>query len=379
MTSAPPIDHSPQVSSADPADFSEPSSRDEEWRFTPLDDFRIFFQQSPAGDVRAADAPYVSNIPIADLRSTWVASDLPTAVARAGSQQAVLVTIPNDAVLHEPLRVALVASADLAHEHVEIVAGHHARATILIEQPEHGFVSGSIVVRAGDGSQVNLVNAVDGARDRSMLLHVHVQVGRDAHVTSTQVSLGTASLRVTSSVGYDGPGGRADMLGAFLADDGQFMEHRLFVHHDQPQCASNVVYKGALSGASTHTVWVGDVLVRREATAIDTYEINRNLLLTEGARADSVPNLELETGDIVSAGHASATGRFDDDQLFYLQSRGIPANDARQLVVRGFFAEILSHVEDPHWRTDVMARITSRLGMEHLHDEFGHDEPDGQR
>jgi Fe-S cluster assembly protein SufD len=111
-----------------------------------------------------------------------------------------------------------------------------------------------------------------------------------------------------------------------------------------PDCRSYVSYRGALQGTNAHTIWVGDVLIRTEATGTDTYEVNRNLILTDGARADSIPNLEIETGEVVGAGHASATGRFDDEQLFYLMSRGIPENEARKLVVRGFFAELLAKV-----------------------------------
>ena len=166
------------------------------------------------------------------------------------------------------------------------------------------------------------------------------------------------------SVEYSAPGGSAVMLGAFLADGSQYQEHRLFVDHAQPNCTSYVAYKGALAGGTAHTVWVGDVLVRRAATGIETYEMNRNLLLADGPRADSVPNLELETGDVVGAGHASATGRFDDEQLFYLQSRGIPERVARQLVVRGFFADVLSKISDEGLRREILGRIEQRLGME---------------
>ena len=154
------------------------------------------------------------------------------------------------------------------------------------------------------------------------------------------------------------------MLGAFLADGQQYQEHRLFVDHAEPHCTSYVAYKGALAGGTAHTVWVGDVLVRRAAVGIETYEMNRNLLLADGPRADSVPNLELETGDVVGAGHASATGRFDDEQLFYLQSRGIPEKTARQLVVRGFFADVLSQISDTVLRSEILARIEQRLGMD---------------
>ena len=170
-------------------------------------------------------------------------------------------------------------------------------------------------------------------------------------------------MRISPSVTYAAPGGNAELLGLFLADGDQYLEHRIFVEHEQPHCTSRVTYKGALSGPGSHTVWVGDVLVRRGATGTDTYELNRNLLLNDGPRADSVPNLELETGEIIGAGHASATGRFDDEQLFYLQSRGIPETQARQLVVRGFFAEVLGRLNDEVWRDSIMSRISVRLGL----------------
>jgi len=122
-----------------------------------------------------------------------------------------------------------------------------------------------------------------------------------------------------------------------------------------------VTYKGALQGESAHTVWVGDVLIRAEAEGTDTYELNRNLVLTDGARADSVPNLEIETGEIVGAGHASATGRFDDEQLFYIQARGIPEDEARRLVVRGFFADVIHQIPVPELRDRLVADIETEL------------------
>ena len=115
-----------------------------------------------------------------------------------------------------------------------------------------------------------------------------------------------------------------------------------------------------LQGDEAHTVWIGDVLIRAAAQGTETFELNRNLVLTDGARADSVPNLEIETGEITGAGHASATGRFDDQQLFYLQSRGIPEDEARRLVVRGFFADVIAQIGIP----DVQARLLAAVEAE---------------
>ena len=134
------------------------------------------------------------------------------------------------------------------------------------------------------------------------------------------------------------------MYGVYLADTGNYFEHRPYVDHIAPNCVSDVAYKGALQGKGAHTVWVGDVLIRESATGTNSYELNRNLLLTDGARADSVPNLEIETGKIEGAGHASASGRFDDLQLFYLMARGISESDAKKLVVRGFLHEVIQKI-----------------------------------
>jgi Fe-S cluster assembly protein SufD len=190
--------------------------------------------------------------------------------------------------------------------------------------------------------------------------HQRLVLGRDARVKAVTVTFGGDLGRLFPQVTYTGPGGDAELLGLYFADDGQHLEHRSFVDHSVPHCRSNVAYKGALQGAGAHTVWVGDVLIRPDAVGTDTYELNRNLVLSDGARADSVPNLEILTGEVAGAGHASATGRFDDEQLFYLQARGIPAEEARRLVVRGFFAEIIGRIGIP----DVEARLLEAIEKE---------------
>jgi Fe-S cluster assembly protein SufD len=108
-------------------------------------------------------------------------------------------------------------------------------------------------------------------------------------------------------------------------------------------------------------VWIGDVLIRKIAEGIDTYESNRNLVLTDGCQADSVPNLEIETGEIAGAGHASTTGRFDDQQLFYLRSRGIEEEEARRLVVHGFFAGIIRKIGVPGVEERLLAALETEL------------------
>jgi Fe-S cluster assembly protein SufD len=175
------------------------------------------------------------------------------------------------------------------------------------------------------------------------------------------ISFGGDVVRMDANVSYDGPGGDAELLGLYFADEGQHLEHRLFADHTAPKTKSHVVYKGALQGQGAHTVWVGNVLIRKVAEGIETYEENRNLVLTDGCRADSVPNLEIETGEVIGAGHASTTGRFDDEQLFYLMARGIPEDQARRLVVRGFFAELIGRIPVEELRERLSAAIEERL------------------
>ena len=225
--------------------------------------------------------------------------------------------------------------------HLVIRVGHHAQAQVVVAYEGSATISENVEIVVGDGATLTYVSEQNWADDAVHLSHHHVLVGRDARIKHAALTFGGDLVRVVGSVAYDGPGGDAEMLGVYFADAGQHLEHRLFMDHDAPHCKSRVLYKGALQGKSAHTVWVGDVLIRAGAEGTDTYEMNRNLLLTDGARADSVPNLEIETGEIVGAGHASATGRFDDEQLFYLLSRGIPESIARRLVVRGFFGEVL--------------------------------------
>lgn len=366
VLTAPPTDHAPRVASADIEDFAVPTGREEEWRFAPMDALAPFMSpDTQAGTLTAAAGDHVAVVPVAEAPATaWLPTDRPSAVARAAVRSVVTVTVGDEEVVEAPIVVELRGDAPLTHGQVQVHAGRHSRSTVVLVHDASVDVSGAIVTELADGADLTVLSIMDGPAERTHLWQWHTQVGRDARFVGAVVTIGGRVVRMAPSVSYAGPGGSAELLGAFLADNGQYLEHRIFVEHDQPHCTSSVVYKGALAGEGSHTVWIGDVLVRREAIGTDTYEMNRNLLLEDGPRADSVPNLELETGDVASAGHASATGRFDDEQLFYLQARGIPERVARQLVVRGFFVDVLNRIPSVQWRASVLERIAQRLGMD---------------
>jgi len=188
-------------------------------------------------------------------------------------------------------------------------------------------------------------------------------VGRDARIRTVQASLGGNVIRLVERAAYTAPGGELEQFGLYFVESGQHVEHRLFVDHNMPKTRSNVDYRGALQGEGAHSVWIGDVLIRKVAEGIDTYEANKNLVLTDGCRADSVPNLEIETGEIEGAGHSSTTGRFDDIQLFYLRSRGIPEAEARRLVVHGFFNDIIRRIGVPEVEKRLLDQVEKELDM----------------
>lgn len=368
----PASDLGPRVHSRNPQDFDIPLGREEEWRFTPIKKLQDFFEVQSWGSQGAEISEYVSVVPLSDprLSASWLPTNRPSAVAYAAVQQAILVDIPRETTVTEPIVVNVTSSMLNNYAHIEVRAGTFSQSQVVIIHDSQVNVSGSIVVTVGDSAELTLMSVIDAQAPVRQHWNWSTEVHRDSRFTGLSISLGGEVVRIVPTITYKAPGGSAEMLGAFLLQDHQFQEHRIMVDHTEPHCVSNVIYKGALSGQEAHSVWVGDVIVRREATGIETYELNRNLLLDDGPRADSVPNLELETGDVVSAGHASATGRFDDEQLFYLQARGIPETVARQLVVRGFFVDVLNKLNDPVLSEDLMRRIENRLGMD-AHDSAG--------
>ncbi|WP_431880182.1 Fe-S cluster assembly protein SufD [Micromonospora marina] len=372
QASAPPTTKSQALRSYDVADFPALTGLEEEWRFTPLKRLRGLAAQAQGatGTVRHeyGDLPEgvtVDRIGRDDPRvgSVLTPFDRVSALAYGGADGALLVRVDRDVVVERPVRLRVVGenAEALAFGHTFVEVDRFAEATVVIEHVGSATLADNVEVSVGDGAKLILVTVADWADDAVQAQHLKVRLGRDARILHVQVSLGGDLVRQYTSVEYTGRGGEAELYGVYFADSGQHLEHRQLVDHTVPDCRSNVGYRGALQGDDAHTVWVGDVLIRAEATGTDTYEINRNLLLTDGARADSVPNLEIETGEIAGAGHASATGRFDDEQLFYLMARGIPEAEARRLVVRGFFAELINKIPVEDLRERLGDAIEARL------------------
>ncbi len=359
--------------SLNPDDFPVPGGREEEWRFTPLNRLRGLHKDAPftgtvSVEVEAAPELTVAEITLAEReRAAAAAPFLPmdrvSARAYDAAGTATVVTVPKETVASAPtyVRVTGTGTETAAAGHLVIDVQPYGKATVVIDQTGSATYADNVEIHVADGGDLTVVVLADWAPDTVQVTHHVATLGRDARLTHFAVSLGGSLVRLSPTIRYAAPGGDAALHGITFADAGQHLEARLFVDHDTPNCRSRVGYKGALSGAGARTVWIGDVLIRPEATGTDTYEFNRNLILSDEAHADSVPNLEILTGEIVSAGHASASGRLEDESLFYLQARGIPFEEARRLVIRGFFGELIARIGIPELEERIGAKIEDEL------------------
>ncbi len=372
--------HLHPVGSFDLSDHPVPTGREEVWRFTPLkrlhglhDDASLAGEafdvklEVPAGRDRRARRR------VADRSAASPASCPPTG-SPPGSGRPPRRCSPSTSRPRprSPTRSASRSPASAPTRPSPASSwsrsGAHAKATVVVRFEGSATWADNVEIVVGDGAQLTYVTDPGLGRRRRPPLAPSTPRSAATPRSSTSRSPSAATWSgTTSTATYDGPGGSVEMLGLYFADAGQHIEHRLFVDHNAPKTKSNVLYKGALQGEGAHTVWIGNVLIRKEAEGIETYEENRNLVLTDGCQADSVPNLEIETGEIEGAGHASATGRFDDEQLFYLRSRGVPEDEARRLVVHGFFNDLIRKIGVP----ELEERCDDRRGR------AGQERPEG--
>jgi len=356
--------------SYDPADFGVPNGREEDWRFTPLARLRglhtdnppapsatVTVETDPAPEVKIFTAERGGSLP----SPTFTPADRVSALAYASFGEATVITVPAEADASRPTVVTVTGDGGTGYGHLLVQAEPFSRSVIVLDYRGSATYADNVELVVGDGASLSVISLQDWNGDAVHLSQHYATLGRDARLRHAAVTLGGSVVRLAPSVRYGAPGGDAELTGLYFADAGQHLEHRLFVDHDVPRCRSRVTYKGALQGEDAHSVWIGDVLIRPEATGTDTYEYNRNLVLTDGTRVDSVPNLEILTGEVVGAWHASASGRLEDEHLFYLQARGIPFEEARRLVIRGFFAELTARIGLPELEDRITQAIEGEL------------------
>ncbi|WKD59266.1 Fe-S cluster assembly protein SufD [Corynebacterium caspium] len=362
-------------------DFDVPSGRDEIWRFISLRNIRGLhngkFPTQTAADIAveipAADAANGVTAQVVSKdneRVTYAGapSDRVAAQAWSAMEAATLITVPKNLSATAPIMVKITGQGidKTAFGAIVVDVEAHAEATVVISYTGSATYADNLRFNIGDGASLNVIVDADWENDTVHLSQHVAAVGRDAYLNHSVATFGGQIVRIVPRVGYTAQGGNVKMLGVYFADDGQYFENRLLVDHSAPNCTSNVLYKGALQGdpdtkTETRTCWVGDVFIRNTAYNTNTYEANRNLVLSEGARADAIPNLEIATGDIPGAGHAATVGRFDDLHVFYLMSRGIPEAEARRLIVHGFFTEVINQIPIESVRQELERRVESEL------------------
>ena len=348
--------------------YLTPTGREEAWRFTPLKRLRGLHDGTAVvgernslvhnGNLQAGITFNRENLaPLA------TSDDIIIDRIRGANESVAHLKVADNVEVNEPIflgrSMGELGSAELSR--VRISLGVHALATVILENTGDTVLAEDLEILLAPGASLTFITLQEFDSQAVYAARHHAVVDKDAHYKSITVTVGGDVVRILPTVEFIAPGGSVELLGVYFATAGQFFEHRMHVDHAVPHAKSRVNFKGALAGRDAHTVWIGDVLIRAVAEGTDTYELNRNLLLSDGARADSVPNLEIETGEIVGAGHASTTGRFDDEQLFYLMSRGITLEDARRLVVRGFFNEIITEIGVESIQDRLMDRIDGEL------------------
>jgi Fe-S cluster assembly protein SufD len=358
---------SERFTSTQVADFPEVTGREAMWKYTPVARLSELLTGELDGTPYVYDATTAPGVTTewigrddARIGAAGTPEDRASANAWTHFQQALLVRITGDEHKEVTLtRSALGGFARAAHTVVEVADG--ANATLILQNSGSAHLAENVEFLLGAGADLTVVSVQEWDDDALHVAAHFAELAEGARLKHVAVTLGGGVVRLNPSAHLAGARSDAELLGAYFADATQHLEQQVYVHHDGPETRSRVTYKGALQGEGARTVWIGDVLIGPKAVGTDSYEQNRNLVLTDGARADSVPNLEIETGDIVGAGHASATGRFDDEQLFYLQSRGIPEQEARRLVVRGFLFEIVQQIGSPALQDRLQAAIEAEL------------------
>ena len=350
------------------SNYLVPTGREEAWRFTPLKRLRgLHDGQAVVGDRSSLVAQSALPMGVTFIRENLEplahSDDVIIERIRGLSGEVAHLSIAANTELSDPIFLGrsngALDTAELSR--VRISLGVHAVATVVVENTGDTILAEDLEISLAPGASLKFITLQEFDSKSVYTARHHAVIDKDAHYKSITVTVGGDIVRILPTVEFIAPGGSVELLGVYFATAGQFFEHRMHVDHAVPNAKSRVNFKGALAGRDAHTVWIGDVLIRAVAEGTDTYELNRNLLLSDGARADSVPNLEIETGEIVGAGHASTTGRFDDEQLFYLMSRGITLENARRLVVRGFFNEIITEIGNEVIQDRLMNRIDAEL------------------
>jgi Fe-S cluster assembly protein SufD len=326
-----------------------------------------FVAARSAGQVVVADLAAVARDSAELVREHFgrvvVPDDKFTALGLAGFTGGVFVHVPDEVELADPIAITMHATQPgVAVPRILVTVGRNAKAVVYIDHTGDAeqTVVEAIEVVVGEGATAHVVSAQDWGPGVD---HLGVHTGlvhQNGDYRHLEASLGGRTVYVRPDLRLDHPGGNGELLGVYFCDEGQQIEHRSLIHHNASHTTSDLVYKGALQGDSRATFF-GNIRIEPHAKATASDQTNRNLILTDKARADSIPFLEIENSDVVRCGHHSSVGQVDELQLFYLQSRGISREEAARMLVFGFLAEVTDRIDLPGVTATVLDEVEREI------------------
>ena len=368
------------------ADATMPTAKDEDWRYIDIDFSLDDFRPTPGPSSTLPDSDYLAAIGSTDGKITMVDGHVVSAaadLAKVGSVGAFddsvveerygstvgpgvdlfaaahhalspagsVVLIPRGTQVDQPVVVDVQSSGDgsVSFPHVSVIARANSEASVVVvyrSAPDDSLLAIPVLeafVEDGARLKVSVVQEISDVA-RMVAYHQYV-IGRDATIRIDEVGLGGRYARQRLGIDLDGAGSSVRMGGIYFGDKSQTLDYRINVTHRGPQTTSNIFLKGAVAD-DAQAVWTGLMRIEHGANGTSAFETNRNLVLSDGGKVNSVPNLEILTDDL-QCGHASSSGPLDEDHLYYLMSRGIHRDRAERLLVRGFFDEILSALATP--------------------------------
>jgi Fe-S cluster assembly protein SufD len=365
-----------------------PSQETEEWRYTDLSSFDLDFRVAPPRHALTTSNQPLEGTGVIFCDLDRAAEEHPeliepalhglvptdrtkfTALHAAFRAGGTFLYVPRDVRIELPLQSAMSLHDDstAVFPHTVLVAEEGADVTLIDRyvSPDlpRAFSDAIAEIYVGDGAHVRYASIQEWGSGVTHLGIQRARVGRDAEFRSLAIGFGASLARAEAETVLAGAGGFSEMLGVFFADGTQHFDHRSVQDHEAPHCASDLLYKGALRDAS-RAVYSGWVHVRPGAQKTDAMQTSRNIVLSEHAKADAIPNLEIEAND-VRCGHAASVGPVEEETVFYLESRGIPRAEAERLIVTGFFQEVLDRVALPEVRRNAELAIQEELGMREL-------------
>ena len=346
-----------------------PTPAEEIWRYSRVDELDLdrFTPAVATTTIDDAGGQIVSDLTdlpdVIDGEAPDVFAELNTAFGAP-----VVVRIPAGVTVTEPIIVThdIAGEGSAVFPRLVIDAGADSQVTVV---ERFASAAGDTVlavpvlqVRAGQAARVSYLGVNELADTAWQIGHQQAVGDRDSTITLATVALGGHYARVRTEARISGAGGSTRQVALYFAGGEQMHDFRTIQDHDAPHTTSDLLFKGAVQDRS-RSVYTGLIKIRKHARGTTAFQTNRNLTLSEGAWAESVPNLEIETND-VKCSHASAVGPIDPDQRFYLESRGIPTQIAERLIVLGFFDEVLDQLPVGPLADDLRRRVSAKLDLD---------------